>query len=58
LPYVGLDIEICEEYYKRYGIANERIMHPFREVAVNVEGVHAVDNRQRELQLLVCVLNS
>ena len=46
-----MKVEVGEENYEGSGVSNQRVMHPFWKVAVDVQGVHAVDYSQRELQL-------
>lgn len=41
---VSVDIEVGEEDNKGDGVPNEGIVHPLGEVAVNVEGVHSMDD--------------
>ncbi len=53
--YIRLNVEVGEEDDERYSITNESIVHPFGEVAVNVERVDGMHDGQTELQLCVCV---
>ena len=46
-----MDVEVSEEDEEGRGVAYESEVHPFREVAVDVERVHCMDDAQRELQL-------
>lgn len=46
-----MDVEVSEEDKEGSSIAYEGVVHPLREVAVNVEGVYSMDDTQRELQL-------
>ena len=39
-----MKVEVSKENDERGSIANESVVHPLREVAVNVERVHAVDD--------------
>lgn len=49
--YVGMDIEISEQNYKRCGISKQRVVHPFWKIAINVERMHAMDDGNGELDL-------
>jgi len=46
-----MDVEVSEEDKEGSSIAYKGVVHPLREVAVNVEGVYSMDDTQRELQL-------
>ena len=51
LLYVGLDVEVGEETDEGEGVANQSVVHPLGEVAVNVERVDSVDYCKTELKL-------
>ena len=44
-------VEVGEEQDEGDGVSDEREVHPFGKVAVNVERVDGVDDGQAELQL-------
>ncbi len=50
-----MNVEVGEEDDEGYSVPNESIVHPFGEVAVNVERVDGMHDGQSELQLCVCV---
>lgn len=48
---VGLDVEVGEQDDEGYGIAYQRVVHPFWKVAVDVQGMNSVDYSKAELEL-------
>lgn len=48
---VGMNVEVSEEDDKGSGVAKQGIMHPLWEVAVNVKGMTAMDERSCKLRL-------
>ena len=46
-----MDVEVGEEDDERDGIANQAVVHPLGEVAVNVQRVDCMDDGQSELKL-------
>ena len=48
---VCVEVEVGEEYDKGCSIANECVVHPLREVAINVERMECMNDGQTELKL-------
>ena len=46
-----MDVEVCKEKDEREGIANQNVVHPLGEVAINVERVEGMDDGKGELEL-------
>ena len=46
-----MDVEVGEQDDEGYGIAYQRVVHPFWKVAVDVQGMNSVDYSKAELEL-------
>lgn len=52
---VGVDVKVGKETDEGEGVANQSVVHPLGEVAINVERVDSMDYCETELKLLVRV---
>lgn len=51
--HVSMEIEVCKEEEHGGGVADESVLHPERERALDIEGVYGVGHAEAELDLHV-----